>query len=435
MPNTQDHTQIQESAMRIKEVTETLTARKTHMYNSQKALLFSLTQHLEAHSDISYVRLAKGIKKAATAHVNAINHVQAHGYKQDLPWAVRTAKGQELCSAINALFPDEIPDLAAKNLQNFVEQHQLPAWSWEDAQNPAFPVLGGELGNNYWGTPNSTYTTGLLMFAHAAVGSDYKKHSHTQVSKDNHDITPLDASVYYSYSLSEPTSKALMSEECQQKTCSLLAQPGSLLTQADHCLELTLPHSGFCFGGAGEAMSDYQSAYPPHDCSSSVSKWFNMPFRISTIDQYVLGAYPRALLSGLHIVNTLPLPKTPFVKKLDSLSFFGGKIQRAQDLAEHLQWVSPQDTQPGDMYVMRIRKPGTKLFSPSTWQNYFFGCAGHTALVTSNIDNSGKVSTIELAREIENGIEGFGTCKRPLYPETRPNGNKVDNFTLRPKLL
>ena len=88
--------------------------------------------------------------------------------------------------------------------------------------------------------------------------------------------------------------------------------------------------------------------------------------------------------------------------------------------------MSNEDVQPGDMYVMRITKP------KPNWTGYFFGHAGHTAMVKqASTDKPGYVDTIEFSRAIEDGIEGFGSSQRPLFPEVRPNGNQVSHTLLR----
>lgn len=355
----------------VEKIKQSFVDRKQAMLSEQKAMLFSIRKHYEENPDICFQKMSTDIKTQANDYKKSMdilaNTIADCADKSMWPYAVRSSKHNELVNSINNLLEYNGADTISK----FILNNNMPEYKWHDADSSEFPVLKGEHGNRYWGTPNVTYLSGLLYLTCKAIKLDF------DLEKP--------ASIYYHYNL--PHTYKL----------------NTALTN-----RIKVIHSGFVFGGAGENLFDYNTnnPFPPHDCSSFITSIIpNCPFRISTIDQYVAYNYNYRLKL---IADMLP---KDFLGQIDKLRFFNNQLSKALTLRGFLQPVDTHKIEPGDIYISRT------LNTKSTYSSYFFGTAGHTSVIYEKIRESNKVKTLDFNRDIENNIEGFGYSYKNIVNE------------------
>lgn len=148
-------------------------------------------------------------------------------------------------------------------------------------------------------------------------------------------------------------------------------------------LALACPHNGYAFGGCREEERySFRKESDPEDCSSSVAKWIGCnPNYFSTEALYIL--HLRSRLDRAH----------GFSLELEDESI--SKILTSVDIASFEY--SPEKT---FIYAHRsfndvFRKLGE------------IGAGGHVALIIAE-PKDGRVQTIGCARDLSDGVDGFG---------------------------
>ncbi len=351
-----------------------ITDAAQHIRETQVSMLDEQNERLEAiarlttddnYADFTFDRVPELVVRTLATELGAVQALntaiaQNKSAGCDPHYGIRTHKLVEIIEGTTALATDTN---IAKILQG-----TLPT-GYNNSIGTSLPILGNQEG--FWETSKPTFTTTILEVMYCTITGEEIRDSatsatlHTFFLPEKFDWTPVTPSLFIDIDGESP--------------------------------ELTVPHSGYSFGG--DRLDDKE--FKPQDCTSFLEMTAQLPANgASTVDLYLT----KRVLSkqGLVIIDEKWLPTA------------GGQMVKLFD-------VNTKTPQPGDMLACR-------KFNESKPIDYSFGYGGHAGIYLGR--DAETVVTLAYNRDMPH-MEGFGIENRPYTA----NYSELDQFYLTRKDL
>ncbi len=318
--------------------------------NDQYDLLNSLKLLPESYKDFTFDNLDKETVKTITSDLSGItsfNEAVKAQAANFLPYyGIKTNKIAEALKLALPLTTEE-------NIRELMSG-SLPSGYDNSIEKGALPVLGAY--SSYWGTSKPTAVTTLLRAAYYTVTKQKFD------SGSNSD----ESGIFHTFNLPQTYNSSTVLE------CSYLNKPSDIW-------QLTVPHSGYSFGGDRASLKQFRV----EDCTSFLEKIFHLPHSSgSSADLYLAARY---------------LDKQDISMAPSSwINSTGGSLVKLFDVS--------RTATPGDIVASRS-------FSIEKPQSSSLGNAGHAGLFLG-IDGD-KIVTLAYNRDMP-AIEGFGLESRPF---------------------
>ena len=323
--------------------------------NDQYNLLNSLKSLPESYKDFTFDNLGKEIIKTITSDESGIasfnEAVKAQASIFSHCYGIKTNKVFE---ALELALPLTTEENVSKLLSA-----SLPSGYDNSIEKGVLPILGAD--SSYWGSSKTTAVTTLLRAAYYTVTKE-KFGSGSKASSD-------ESGIFHTFNLPESYNPTTVLE------CSYLNKPSTVW-------QLTVPHSGYSFGGDRSSVKQFRV----EDCTSFLEKIVQLPNSSgSSADLYLAARY-------LDKQDTSMAPS-------DWLGSTGGSLVKLFDVS--------RTPVPGDVVASRS-------FSIEKPQSSSLGNAGHAGLFLGK----DKDQIVTLAYNRDMPMEGFGLESRPFENST-----------------
>jgi len=316
----------------------------------QYALLQSLESFPELYKDFTFDNLGKETAQTITSDLSGIlSFNEAVKTQASIFSACYGIKTNKIAEALKLALP-----LATEENISMILGGSFPS-SYDNAiEKGVLPALGAK--DAYWGTSKPTAFTTLLRAIHYTVTKE------NFGSGSNSD----ESSIFHTFNLPVSYDPRAVSE------CSYLHKPGDVW-------QLTVPHSGYSFGGDRASVKQFRA----EDCTSFLEKIYQLvPSSGSSADLYLAARY-----LGKEDLSMAPK---------DWLDSAGGSLVKLFDVSK-----APA---PGDIVAARS-------FSVEKPQASSLGSGGHAGMFLGA--DKDQIVTIAYNREMPD-IEGFGLESRPF---------------------
>jgi hypothetical protein len=317
---------------------------------NQYDLLKSLTLLPELYKDFTFDNLGKESAKTLTNDLVGITSfneaIKAQASVFTPSYGIKTNK---IAEALNLALP-----LTTEENIGGILGGLLPPGYDNSIEKGVLPTLGAK--DAYWGTSKPTAVTTLLRAAYYTVT---KEKFGSGASSD-------ESSIFHTFDLPASYDPDAVLE------CSYLHKPGSVW-------QLTVPHSGYSFGGDRTSTKPYRA----EDCTSFLEKIYQLPPSSgSSADLYLTAR----TLSAEDVTMAPP----------NWLESAGGWLVKLFDVSK-----TPA---PGDIVAARS-------FSAEKPQASSLGTGGHAGMFLGA--DKDEIVTIAYNRDMP-AIEGFGLESRPF---------------------
>ncbi|MBA2628558.1 MAG: hypothetical protein H0U78_00790 [Rickettsiaceae bacterium] len=318
--------------------------------DNQYNLLKSLVSLPELYKDFTFDNLGKETVKTITNDLVAITSfneaIKAQASVFTPSYGIKTNK---IAEALNLALP-----LTTEGNIGRILGGLLPPGYDNSIEKGVLPTLGAK--DAYWGTSKPTTVTTLLRAAYYTVTKE----------KFGSGSSSDESSIFHTFDLPASYNPVTVLE------CSYLHKPGSVW-------QLTVPHSGYSFGGDRASTKQYRA----EDCTSFLEKIYQLvPSSGSSADLYLTARTLRA-----EDVTMAPS---------NWLESAGGSLVKLFDVSK-----TPA---PGDIVAART-------FSPEKTQASSLGTGGHAGIFLG-VDKD-EIITIAYNRDMP-AMEGFGLESRPF---------------------
>ena len=321
--------------------------------NDQYDLLTSVRSLPDLYKDFTFDNLDKGTITTITNDLSGITSfneaVKAQATTFIPYYGIKTNK---IAEALKLALPLTTEENVSKLMNG-----SLPSGYDNSIEKGVLPIL--EADSSYWGTSKPTAITTLLRAAYYTVTKE----------KFGSGSSSDESGIFHTFNLPESYNPTTVLE------CSYLNKPSTVW-------QLTVPHSGYSFGGDRSSVKQFRV----EDCTSFLEKIVQLPHSSgSSADLYLAARY----------LDKQDMSMAPS----DWLDSRSGSLVKLFDVS--------RTPVPGDVVASRS-------FSIEKPQSSSLGNAGHAGLFLG----ADKDQIVTLAYNRDMPMEGFGLESRPFEDST-----------------